>query len=100
VSLVQICLDGSYDPYFLDVTHSFYLFSEMGCSQENTDLLSRNTAFYLEMAIQRFLQSENTGSLPKKLHESCFILLNAIIETASSRAYYLREHLIRSRKIV
>jgi len=63
-------------------------------------LLSSNTAFYLEMAIQRFLQSENTGSLPKKLHESCFILLNAIIETASSRAYYLREHLIRSRKIV
>lgn len=66
----------------------------------NTGLLSSNTVFYLEIAIQRFLQSENTGSLPKKLHESCFILLNAIIETASSRAYYLREHLIRSRKIV
>ncbi|ACK70730.1 conserved hypothetical protein [Gloeothece citriformis PCC 7424] len=68
--------------------------------EESTRLLSRNTAFYLEMAIQRFLQAENTGSLPKKLHESCFILLNAIIETASSRAYYLREHLIRSVKIL
>jgi len=68
--------------------------------KENTHLLSSNTAFYLEIAIQRFLHSENTGSLPKKLHESCFILLNAIIDTASSRAYYLREHLIRSRKIV
>ncbi|MEA5471813.1 hypothetical protein VB714_23280, partial [Spirulina sp. 06S082] len=58
-----------------------------------------NTAFYLERAIQRFLQLEQTGALSKKMHESCFILLDAIVETASSRAYYLREHLIRSRKI-
>ncbi len=59
-----------------------------------------NTAFYLDRAIQRFLQLDQTGPLPRSMHESCFVLLNAIVETASSRAYYLREHLIRSRKIL
>ena len=59
-----------------------------------------NTSFYLERSIQRFLQLDQTGPLPRKMHESCFILLDAIVETASSRAYYLREHLIRSRKIL
>jgi hypothetical protein len=57
-----------------------------------------NTAFYLENAIQRFLQIDHPGPLPRKMHDSCFTLLNALVETASSRAYYLREHLIRSRK--
>jgi hypothetical protein len=66
-----------------------------------TRLLSGvNTAFYLERAIQGFLQVDRTGPLPRSLHESCFVLLNAIVETASSRAYYLREHLIRSRRIL
>jgi hypothetical protein len=63
-------------------------------------LLGVNTAFYLERAIQRFLQLDQTGSLPRTMHESCFVLLNAIIETASARAYYIREHLIRSRRIL
>lgn len=59
-----------------------------------------NTSFYLERSIQRYLQLDQTGPLPRNIHESCFILLDAIVETASSRAYYLREHLIRSRKIL
>jgi hypothetical protein len=59
-----------------------------------------NTSFYLEIAIQRFLLIDRTGPLSKNLHESCLVLLNAIVETASSRAYYLREHLIRSCKIL
>jgi hypothetical protein len=59
-----------------------------------------NTAFYLERSIQRFLQLNQTGPLPRNMHESCFVLLDAIVETASSRAYYLREHLIRSRRIL
>ena len=69
--------------------------------QGGTRLLSGvNTVFYLERAIQYFLQIDQTGPLSRSLHESCLILLNAIVETASSRAYYLREHLIRSRKIL
>jgi len=59
-----------------------------------------NTAFYLERAIQYFLQIDQTKPLPRNLHESCLVILNSIVETASSRAYYLREHLIRSRKIL
>ncbi len=59
-----------------------------------------NTPFYLERAIQHFLLIDQTGSLTKTMHEACFVLLDAIVETASSRAYYLREHLIRSRRIV
>jgi hypothetical protein len=58
-----------------------------------------NTAFYLERSIQRFLQLNQTGPLLRNMHEACFVLLDAIVETASSRAYYLREHLIRSRRI-
>jgi hypothetical protein len=69
--------------------------------QGGTRLFSgRNTAFYLERAIQYFLQVDQVGPLSRNLHESCLVLLNAIVETASSRAYYLREQLIRSRKIL
>lgn len=57
-----------------------------------------NTAFYLEHSIQRFLLNSN-GPIPRELHMSCWVLLDAIIETASSVAYFLREHLIRSRRI-
>jgi hypothetical protein len=65
-----------------------------------TRLLSGvNTAFYLEGSIQRFLQVDETGPLARDMHQSCFTLLDAIVETASSRAYYLREQLIRSRRI-
>jgi hypothetical protein len=59
-----------------------------------------NTAFYLEGSIQRFLQVDETGPLTREMHQSCFTLLDALVETASSRAYYLREHLIHSRRIL
>lgn len=58
-----------------------------------------NTPFYLENCIQKFLLENSKGPISKKMHESCLILLDAIVETASSKAYYLREHLIRSRRI-
>ena len=78
-----------------------HILSKHQKDEGGTRLLSGvNTAFYLERAIQGFLQVDRTGPLPRSLHESCFVLLNAIVETASSRAYYLREHLIRSRRIL
>jgi len=64
-----------------------------------THLLDRNAAFYLENCIRRYLFRDNTGLIPKAMHKACKILLDALVETASSAAYYLREHLIRSRKI-
>ncbi|EDN70895.1 conserved hypothetical protein [Beggiatoa sp. PS] len=63
-------------------------------------LANPNTPFYLEQAIKRFLHVTQTGALSKQIHKSCFILLDALVETASSRAYYLREHLIKSRKMI
>lgn len=68
---------------------------------DNSDLIGKqvNTAYYLEMAIGRYLQIENRGTLNRKMYNSCLKLLNGIVETGSARAYYLREHMIRSRKI-
>ncbi|MEG4520299.1 MULTISPECIES: hypothetical protein [unclassified Microcoleus] len=78
-----------------------HILSKHQREQGGTRLFSGvNTAFYLERAIQYFLQIDQTGPLSRNLHESCLLLLNAIVETASSRAYYLREHLIRSCKIL
>lgn len=71
--------------------------SEVG----GTRLLSGvNAAFYLEGSIQRFLQIDETGPLTREMHQSCFTLLDALVETASSRAYHLREQLIHSRRIL
>lgn len=58
-----------------------------------------NTPFYLENCIHKLLLENSEVPLTKKMHQSCLILLDAIVETASSKAYYLREHLIRSRRI-
>ncbi len=68
---------------------------------DNSSLIARqvNTAYYLEMSIGRYLQIENRGTLKRKMYNSCLELLNGIVETGSARAYYLREHMIRSRKI-
>lgn len=66
-----------------------------------THLLSGvNTVFYLERSIQRFLQNDETGPLPRDIHQTCRMLLNALVEKASPRAYYLREQLVRSRRIL
>ncbi|HID4038410.1 TPA: hypothetical protein ACXIYM_005309, partial [Klebsiella pneumoniae] len=67
----------------------------------NSKLIDKqiNTAFYLEMAIGRYLQIENRGILSRKMYNSCMTLLSGIVETGSARAYYLRENLIRSRRV-
>jgi hypothetical protein len=58
-----------------------------------------NTNYYLVRCLQHYLLFDTTGALPNELYKACWILLDAIVETASSEAYYLREHLIRSRRI-
>jgi len=63
------------------------------------ECINANSAFYLERSIQYYLQVENAGPLPKKMYDSCITLLTGVVEKGSARAYYLREHLIRSRKI-
>jgi len=67
----------------------------------NSNLIAKqiNTAYYLEMTIGRYLQIENKGTLSRKMYKSCLELLNGVVDTGSARAYYLREHMVRSRKI-
>lgn len=83
---------------FLDT--GLYILSKHQKEINGIQLFSNvNTPFYLENCIQKFLLENNTGPLSKKMHQSCLVLLDAIVETASSKAYYLREYLIRSRRI-
>lgn len=88
--------------------YNFYdIFFEKGISilseklSNNPLLITKqiNTAYYLEISITRYLQVEHKGDLKRNMYESCLNLLNGIVETGSARAYYLREHLVRSRKI-
>lgn len=112
--LINFCRDTAINPdVFEALTKLMYyfpnLFFDQGIhilalhqkAESSLRLLSGvNTTFYLEGSIQRFLQHEQTGSLPRKIHGSCLMLLNAVVETGSAQAYSLREHLIRSRRIL
>jgi hypothetical protein len=62
-------------------------------------LSGTNTVFYLERTIARYLRSEQSVGLTGEMHRACLVLLNAVVETASATAYYLREYLMRSRRI-
>ncbi|MFA5687814.1 MAG: ATP-binding protein [Kiritimatiellales bacterium] len=55
-----------------------------------------NTVFYLKVILQRYLLETGEASIPEKLHSACKVLLDALVEQASSNAYFLRERLIRS----
>lgn len=88
--------------------HNFYdLFFDKGIEilaekfKANSELITKqvNTAFYLEMSIGRYLQVENRGMLSRRMYQICLVLLTGLVETGSARAYYLREHLVRSRNI-
>ena len=69
---------------------------------KNAELILRqqNVSFYLEMSVGRYLQVENRGGLSRKMYQNCLNLLTGIVENGSARAYYLRENLVRSRKIM
>ncbi|WP_432777796.1 hypothetical protein O4O02_03960 [Pseudomonas fortuita] len=86
--------------------HSHYLFFEKGIDilarafKENPRILEslENAAFCLEMSMAKYLQ--NSGSkISRRRYEACLHLLTGIVETGSARAYYLRESLIRTRRI-
>lgn len=67
----------------------------------NSDIMHMqvNSAYYLEMALARYLQVENRGSLTRKMHKVCLGLLTGIVELGSARAYYLRDNLVSARRI-
>lgn len=63
-----------------------------------TQLMTQLAGFYLERSINRFLYGNDT-SISKEQYQSCQILLDALVDTGSSGAYYLREFLIRSKRV-
>lgn len=57
-----------------------------------------NTKYHLERSVQHFLRIDETGPLPREMHKVCLEALSTFVESGSSRAYFLREHLIHSRR--
>lgn len=77
------------------------ILSQLPTDRIKFNLLYRiNSVFYLEKSIHRYLMVEKTASLHREEHQACSILLNELVELASSEAYYLREHLIHSKRII
>lgn len=61
-------------------------------------LLSPNAANYLEQSINWFLLGDNSYPRSRDTYSSCLILLNALVENASSEGYFLRELLLRHQR--
>jgi hypothetical protein len=54
------------------------------------------TVFCLERIFHRLLvQNREPKPLSKLLRTACLTLLDAMVETSSSQAYFLREHLLQ-----
>lgn len=60
---------------------------------------SRNSIFYLENALHTYVMNIEGTTIEARLYCSCERLLNALVEMASANAYYVREYLIKSKKI-
>ena len=88
-----------YDFYDVFFSEGIYILAEN--LSNSPQLINRqgDTAFYLEMILGRYLQFEERGVLSRKMYDVCLFLLTSLVETGSARAYYLRENLVRSRRI-
>lgn len=60
--------------------------------------ITKNAAHHLEDCICQLLVYDDSSLLLDEHYQQCMALLNAIIETGSSRAYYLREQLVQTRR--
>lgn len=88
-----------YDFYDVFFSEGIYILAEN--LSNSPELINRqgDTAFYLEMILGRYLQFEERGVLSRKMYDVCLFLLTSLVETGSARAYYLRENLVRSRRV-
>lgn len=88
-----------YDFYDVFFSEGIYILAEN--LSNSPQLINRqgDTAFYLEMILGRYLQFEERGVLSRKMYDVCLFLLTSLVETGSARAYYLRENLVRSRRV-
>jgi len=87
--------------YFPDVFVPDGLFLLADCERKAGDgriLVGTNTVYYLEKVIQRILIKHHP-LVSKPLQAACLTLLDAMVETGSSAAYFMRERLV-SRRVV
>ncbi|WDU77708.1 hypothetical protein [Lysinibacillus sp. G01H] len=62
-------------------------------------ILSSNTVFYLEMAFQKYLVKNSNMLISKDVFKNYLFLLDKLVLKGSCRSYYVREYLIKSKKI-
>ena len=60
---------------------------------------SLNSAFYMENNIYAYVTQLETNAIPAKMYKSCNKILNVLIKRSSSKAYYVREYLLKSKKM-
>ena len=60
---------------------------------------SSNSIFYLENVLHSYIINLDNNTMSKKVYNICEKILNSLVESASSKAYYTREYLIKSKKI-
>ena len=61
---------------------------------------SRNSIFYLENVLHSYVMNLENNTISREMYNICERILNALIECASSKAYYIREYLMKSKKII
>lgn len=61
---------------------------------------SSNSIFYLENALHSYIINLENNTISREMYKVCEKILNALIECASSKAYYTREYLMKSKRIV
>ena len=61
---------------------------------------SNNSVFYMENNIYAYITLLDTNRIPAKMYMACCKILNALIKQSSSKAYYIREYLLKSKKMV
>lgn len=60
---------------------------------------SNNSIFYFENILHVYIINMESKTMPVRTYDICEKLLNSLVEMASSKAYYIREYLIKSKRI-
>ena len=61
---------------------------------------SSNSIFYLENLLHSYVINLENNTITREFYNICENILNALVECASSKAYYIREYLMKSKKII
>ena len=61
---------------------------------------SNNSIFYLENVLHSYIMNLENNTISREMYNICEKILNALVECASSKAYYTREYLMKSKKII